>query len=444
MNEHRVAGCRIFEVSREPPLLAQLAEGIAATCRFQQVGGDLRVVRERRGNRLQRLGVVCDRRSRADRLDHLLWPAGLPRQHETAVLVDGEPPARVGREQHAFGRLGRPDRDCDLAMRQPCGILDRSCSHARGQRAFGRGRGRGGVRRPERFLEPTQRLAQFEAPEYVSELGAVRVGRDELLQIQVERYVALGCCELFGHSRVLGVVDQVLLALGAADLVDMLEHAFQRAEPLQQLRRGLVADSRHARDVVAGVALEPDEVRNQLGRHAVAIDHAGAVVHAGVGDPTARGHDLGPVSDELVGVPIAGHHHHLDRRLALRGLDDRGDHIVGLVSVHPEIAIAERLDQRREVGPLLLEQVGARAPLRLVVGIDLLAARVPRVPDHDGRLRSVVGEDLHEHRREPEDRVRRLSGRGRDRFREREERSVREAVAVDQKELIRHPFSLAR
>ena len=117
-------------------------------------------------------------------------------------------------------------------------------------------------------------------------------------------------------------------------------------------------------------------------------------------------------------------------------LDDRGDHVVGLVAVDPQVAVAERLDQRLEVRPLLLEQVRAGGALRLVVGVELLAAGVARVPDDDGRLRPVVGEDLHEHRREPEDRVRRHPGRGRDRLGQREERPVGEAVAVDQEELV--------
>ena len=54
---------------------------------------------------------------------------------------------------------------------------------------------------------------------------------------------------------------QVLLALGARDLVDRVQHLLERAELLQELRGGLVADARDARDVVRGVALEADQVR---------------------------------------------------------------------------------------------------------------------------------------------------------------------------------------
>ena len=73
---------------------------------------------------------------------------------------------------------------------------------------------------------------------------------------------------------------------------------------------------------------------------------------------------------------------------------------------------------------------------RLVLGVDLLAPARAGVPDDDGRLRAVLGEDLHEHRGEAEDRVRRKAGRGRDRLGQREERPVDERVAVDEEELV--------
>ncbi len=394
---------------------------------------------EGRGHGPKRLGVVGDGRPRADRRDQLLRAVGPAGQHLAGALEDAEPPALVGREQRSLRRFRRPDRHRHLLVRQPRHVPHRSLAHAGGERALGlRRRGRR-VGRAERLLETPQRLAQLEAPEYVAEPRSVGVGRDELRELELERDVALGGRELLGEPRVLGVVDQVLLALGAADLIDVIEHLLERAEPLQQLGRGLVPDAGYAGDVVAGVALEADEVRDQLGGNAVAVDDAVAVVDARVGDAAAGRHDLDAVVDELVGVAVPGHDHHRDRRLGLpRRLHDRRDHVVGLVPLDRQVAVTERLDQRRQVGPLLPEKVGPARALRLVVGVDLLAAGVARVPDHDRRLRAVVGEDLHEHRGEPEDRVRRLAGRGRDRLREREERAVGKAVAVDQKELVCH------
>ncbi len=71
-----------------------------------------------------------------------------------------------------------------------------------------------------------------------------------------------------------GMLGQVLLSLCAGDVADVAEHFFERPESVQQLGGGLVADARDSRDVVAGVTFEPDEVRDQLGRDPVALDHA--------------------------------------------------------------------------------------------------------------------------------------------------------------------------
>ena len=78
------------------------------------------------------------------------------------------------------------------------------------------------------------------------------------------------------------------LRLAPEILSTCVEHPLEVAEPLQQVGGGLVADAGDAGDVVAGVALEADEVRDQLGRDAVAVDHALAVVDLRVGDPAAR------------------------------------------------------------------------------------------------------------------------------------------------------------
>ena len=53
------------------------------------------------------------------------------------------------------------------------------------------------------------------------------------------------------------MLGQVLLALGAGDLVDVVEHLLERAEPLQQLGGGLVADPGDAGDVVAVSPFSP-------------------------------------------------------------------------------------------------------------------------------------------------------------------------------------------
>jgi hypothetical protein len=135
--------------------------------------------------------------------------------------------------------------------------------------------------------------------------------------------------------------------------------------------------------------------------------------------------------DQLERVAVAGDDHHV-KALVFRLRRQRGDHVVGFVALDTHVAVAEGLHQRVERRPLLAQQVGARAALGLVLGIDLLAAGPAGVPDHQGRHRSVLGQQLHEHRGEAEDRIRRLTLRGRDRVGQRKESPVDERVPVDQ------------
>ncbi len=220
----------------------------------------------------------------------------------------------------------------------------------------------------------------------------------------------------------------------AGDLVDVLQHRFQRAELLQQLGRGFLADPGDAGDVVGGVAAQPHQVADQLRRHPVALFDRGAVVDLGLGDPARGAHHPHPLGDQLVGVAVAGHDHHLDPLLA-RLLDQRGDHVVGLVAVDLDVGVAEGLDQRHQVRPLLPQQIGARFALGLVEVISLLAAAPAGVPGDDHALRVVFVDDFHQHRGEAVDRVGRPPVAGPDRLGQGEEGAVGEAVAVDQEEL---------
>ena len=233
------------------------------------------------------------------------------------------------------------------------------------------------------------------------------------------------------------MVEQRLFALGAADLVDVREHVLERPEALDQLARRLVADPRDARDVVRGVALQSVEVGDQLGRDAVAVGDRLAVVDLGLGDAARRGHHLDHAIgvDQLEDIAVAGHDHHGHRRSRpQRAIGERGDHVVGLESLYGDVAVAERLHQWFHRGPLLLEQVGPRAALGLVVGVQLRASRAAGVP-HDRRgTYAVVADDLHEHGGEAEDRVGRDAPGGCDRLRQREEGAVHEAGAIDQEQ----------
>ena len=192
--------------------------------------------------------------------------------------------------------------------------------------------------------------------------------------------------QVLRHAGVVGVLGQVLLAFGAGDLVDACQHLLQRAELLQQLGRGFLADPRDAGDVVGGVAAQAHQVGDQLRRHPVALFDRGAVVDLRLGDPARGAHHPHPVADQLVGVAVAGDDHHLDPLLA-RLSRQRGDHVVGLEAVDLDVGVAEGLDQRHQVRPLLAQQVRARFALGLVEVVGDLAPGHPRVPGDDDALR---------------------------------------------------------
>ncbi len=102
---------------------------------------------------------------------------------------------------------------------------------------------------------------------------------------------------------------------------------------------------------------------------------------------------------------------------ALRG--ERRDHVVRLPALELEVPVAERLDDRPKVRELLAQEVGHRLAALLVDHLDRLggggAVHRPRVPGDGDALRLVVGEELEQHVREPEQRARRkaLGGGGR-------------------------------
>ncbi len=285
-------------------------------------------------------------------------------------------------------------------------------------------------------LEPPPRVAQLEPHEALAQRLGVRLGHQQRVEVVVDRHVGVDPRQLARDPRVLGVLDQVLLALRAADLVDRREHRLEVAELLEQRRGGLVADPGDAGDVVRGVALEPVEVGDQLRLEPVALDHRGVAVDLGLGDPPRRRHHADDVVgvDQLELVTVAGDDHR--PQLALAGVDgQRADHVVGLPALRRDVGVAEAARDLGQERPLLAQQVGLPRALGLVLRIDLGPAGHPGVPDDGGRHRAEVLVELDQHRREAEDRVRRLAGRGRDRFREREERPVRERVPVDQEQV---------
>ena len=201
----------------------------------------------------------------------------------------------------------------------------------------------------------------------------------------------------------------------------------------EQVGRRLVADPGHARDVVGGVALEADEVGHERRGNAVAGLDALGRVDVDVGHAARREQHADVLADELERVAVVRDHARRDA-LLVGAQAERADDVVGLVALELDVAVPERLDERAQVGLLLLEQRRRRLARGLVAGEALEPVHGPRVPGHDDALRVVVGEQPHEHVGEAEQRVRREAVGRRELLRERVVGPVGERVAVDQEE----------
>ena len=147
---------------------------------------------------------------------------------------------------------------------------------------------------------------------------------------------------------------------------------------------------------------------------------------------------LSPIPAELEGVAVGRDDGGLDARLVCAGRE-RGDHVVRLPALELEVAVAERLHDRTEVRELLAQEIGHRPPPLLVDDVSCFGDRGAvgrsRVPGDGDALGPVIGEELEEHVREAEQRVRgeavtrgELLGQG-------EKGPVGEVVAVDEEEL---------
>ena len=132
----------------------------------------------------------------------------------------------------------------------------RSRRRRRARRSSPRARSAGSARRrprsAERLLEAPQRLAQLELAEHLAQPRAVRLARrpaaSRSTSTSTSRTAVASCFEMRASSAC-----SVRFSLRLApEISSMLrEHALERAEVLEQLRGGLVADARDARDVVA-------------------------------------------------------------------------------------------------------------------------------------------------------------------------------------------------
>ena len=184
-----------------------------------------------------------------------------------------------------------------------------------------------------------------------------------------------------GDARLLGEFDQVLAALLLLDFRRARQQRFEIAIFGDELRAGLHADARNARNVIDRIARQRLHVDHPVRLHAEFLEDFRladlAVLHCVV-ERDALAHELHQV---LVGGYDAAGGARLDREARISG-----DQIVGLIARqfdggHIEGAggVADQPELRPEIRRRL-------RPLGLVLGIDFVAKRLRGLVEDDGEM----------------------------------------------------------
>ena len=208
---------RVLDVAGEAALLAQLGERVAAPRGLEQVGAEQRVVREPGRNEPERLRVVRDHRTRAGSAAATSsGPVHSPASTSPSHAAAKRQAAPSANSSPSGGSLARTASAELLALAAERGDrLRLALAHARRERHVGCRRGRRHVGVAERLLQPPQRVAQLVLAEDLAQARAVGLARGLGRDVDVDRHVALDRRELLGDARVLGVLEEVLFALGA-------------------------------------------------------------------------------------------------------------------------------------------------------------------------------------------------------------------------------------
>ncbi len=287
-------------------------------------------------------------------------------------------------------------------------------------------------RRHARRRQAVDERPELELPEALGDGAAVVPARARLLQPELDRQVAHDAADFSAHERRLAVLGEALPEL-ALDLVEVLVDPVQRAELLEQAAGRLLADPRHAGDVVARVALEGLVVEHLVWAEAVSVHHLRLVVDDRRGDAHPRREQADVVVHELEPVEVARHDHRvhpLRGRLLRQGADD----VIGLVALQlPDRHAHHRRDlaHDRELGPQVVRHA---RPALLVLGVRVeTELRLAHVEADHRVVRLHVLHAAQDDLQEPEHGVHERAVRHRQR-REREVPAVDEARPVDEHE----------
>jgi hypothetical protein len=417
---------------------ADLLELVVGARRVQEIGGHRGVLD--RGQRAaagqppldEGLDVVADQRppveSREQRRGDLRAPAFNhrftgPRVIQTDRRDDGlRRPSRadhIHRERLARGRLGQIRRE-----RVRVG-------QGRHLAAGGLGRGLRG--------ELAQQAVELELGPERPQALPVGLAPPEGLQVHRDRHPRADRRQLAGEQRLLAVNGERLAQL-ARHQREVLVEALHAAELPDQLDRGLLADPRHPRDVVDGIAHEGQDVGDLCRLDAPLGLHRGLVEDHAVPAPAGGRVHAHPRAHELEHVLVGGDQDDLDQQVS-RAIHHRAQHVVGLEARHLQERQAQRFEEGLHQRDLASEIVGRGRP-RLLVGRELLfpERRAGWIPRHREVLGVVLPQELPQHGGHAEDRVARHPLRGGEK-RNRVVGAKEEAGAVQDEQTLGHAGS---
>ena len=344
--------------------------------------------------------------------------------------------AGLASQLHDVLRFGRPDeRRVDRRRLRRRGIeAERELSRTRHRRC-----GRHEVR--VRGRQARDEAAELEIAEEIEDRGAVVPAPARPVDLEPHREVSDDRRHLAALEDLLPVRLEPFPQL-RREARGVRVHALEVAVLRDELRRGLLADAGHARDVVGRIAFERLEVDHLRRPQAVALVDLRLVVHDGVLEAQARGEELDVRRDELERIEIARDDDDLEA-CCLALTRERADDVIGLVAGEGVHRHAEPFEQLLHALELRTQLVGHRLARRLVRDVLLVSEGLSRQIEGCGNvLRLDLLDRLQEDRGEAERRVREFP-LGRRERRDREEAPVDEGVGVDEDETFAHLSSIA-
>ena len=327
--------------------------------------------------------------------------AGLARRggereaHETGALRHTCRPERLQRQHAALARLLRPVSERVRVRHQRVGGGERG--RLLGLRLL---LGQPGL--SVIGVEPRSDRPEAVLLEEGAERTLLRLTACERFQRHRQRCIPPQRHELAGETRHLGMLDQVLAALGLLDLFGAFQQPVEVTIVVDELRRRLDADAGHARHVVGAVARQRLHVNHPLRIDAEAIKH---LFRADLAVLEVVVHDYRVAFDELHQVLVGGDDG--DPRAPRAGSVGVGrDQVVGLEALKLDRRQVEGAGGLADEGELRNQLLRRLAPVRLVGLVDLVAEGEPRgVENYRGVVRIGFPQDLPEHVGEAEDRI---------------------------------------